>query len=143
MKIQTESDGRLWLRKLLEQSGNICQPIETSTALGVPDIFVASSVGDAWCELKMGFEAGVFVKVKWRPLQRRWLQRYHEVRPGACSLLFVFLNQDVAIFKNANIMEQYSVRAFFELASLYDSVDKVRVNDVLSIIDKSLIIEAL
>lgn len=75
----TEKQIVTWLRKAWSSYPVLIQPIETSTARGVPDLFVLADGRAWWLELKIGNRQLT------RP-QQRWLDQYSALG-GLCGVL--------------------------------------------------------
>ncbi len=69
-----------WLKRHAPRHWHL-QRIETSTASGVPDLIVATPVGEVWIELKAGTRPEI------RPFQRAWMT-VRTMAGGRCVILW-------------------------------------------------------
>lgn len=69
-----ESKFRANLVRQMKPLGGVAQPIESSTASGIPDIYMAKGKMVFWMELKFhDYLLGSSMKLRFRPNQRKWL----------------------------------------------------------------------
>lgn len=135
----TESEGRLWLMKLLKPialaKDIMLIPIESeTTARGLWDIHYVSHRISGWIELKQLSRLGDNNKIPWRPLQREWGASIAKF--GVKTRLLVFVHSEqigtpyVFGFRE-NFRQEYTLDQMYE-AALFNFMPAVTAMEMRS-----------
>jgi len=106
----TESDMYKTLKRKLDPLGILLQRIEIgAVGVGVPDVFYRTWNRDGWIEFKIAkrYPNNPILRVPFRPGQLGWIHRY--VKLHGTVFLFFLVEDDLWIFKNERIKEEYSL----------------------------------
>lgn len=114
------------------------QRIETSTGLGVPDIWYGYAYYHGWMELKelseMPKREDTLVKIPWRPGQLSWFKEYkRKYRNKSPYILCLTIADDWYMFKDKEVKKEYTqeeLKDYFICSTdnLYSeySIDKIK-----------------
>lgn len=105
--------------------------IESSVNIGIPDIYYYTPTSEGWLELKQIKQMPLYIntpiRIPFRQGQHAWLTQRFIKNTKTLGFLLVKIDKEVFLFKNNNILEEYTRTSIYKLAEVYGRLNDKKV----------------